>query len=250
MMRFRPAALAVALFAACASVAPAFAQTPEPAVATAPANSGLDAELFYELLLGELNSRGSDPGVGFALILDAARKTNDPALYQRAVELAFEARSGDAALQAARAWKEAFPQSREANRYVLQILVALNRLPESVEPLRTEVALSDAGDRSAVIAAVARAYARAPDKKQAAATLEQGLSDYLDKPDTGAAAWSAVGRLRLAAGDTEGALDAVRRGQAVNPKAEGPVLLALEMMDPKVPQAEVLVRCASSRARA
>jgi tetratricopeptide (TPR) repeat protein len=244
MMRFRPAALAAALFAACASVAPALAQTTGTAttVAAAPANSGLDAELFYELLLGELNSRGADPGVGFALILDAARKTNDPALYQRAVELAFEARSGDAALQAARAWKQAFPQSREANRYVLQILVALNKLPESVEPLRTELALSDPGDRPAVIAAVARAYARAADKKEAAATLQKGLTDYLDKPDTGAAAWSAVGRLRLAAGDTAGALDAARRGQAINPKAEGPVLLALEIMDPKVPEAEALVR--------
>ena len=61
-------------------------------------------------------------------MLDAARKTNDPALYQRAVEIAFQARSGDAALQAARAWKQAYPQSREANRYVLQILVALNRV--------------------------------------------------------------------------------------------------------------------------
>ncbi|MFI4926123.1 MAG: tetratricopeptide repeat protein [Burkholderiales bacterium] len=246
MMRFRPAALAAALFAACASVAPALAQTTGTdtgtTVAAAPANSGLDAELFYELLLGELDARSADPGVGFALILDAARKTNDPALYQRAVELAFEARSGDAALQAARAWKQAFPQSRDANRYVLQILVALNKLPESVEPLRTELALSAPGDRPAVIAAVARAYVRAADKKEAAATLQKGLADYLDKPDTGAAAWSAVGRLRLAAGDTAGALDAARRGQAVNPKAEGPVLLALEIMDPKVPEAEALVR--------
>ena len=73
------------------------------------------------------------------------------------MELAFEARNGEAALQAARAWKQAFPQSREANRYVLQILVALNRLPESVEPLKTEVALADAKERPAVIASAAGA---------------------------------------------------------------------------------------------
>jgi tetratricopeptide (TPR) repeat protein len=246
MMRFRPVALVAALFAACLVAAPALAQDQQPntaaAVAAAPDNSGMDAELFYQLLLGELNVRGNEPSTGFALILDAARKTGDASLYQRAVELAFEARSGEAALQAARAWKQAYPQSREANRYVLQILVALNRLQESVEPLKTEIALADPKDRPAVIAAVVRAYARATDKKLAASVMEQGVADYLNQPDTGPAAWTAVGRLRLAAGDTEGALDAARRGQAINPRAEGPVLLALEIMDPKVPQAEAIVR--------
>ncbi len=56
-----------------------------------------------------LNARGTEPAAGYSLILDAARKTNDPALYQRAVDIAFQARSGDAALQAARAWKQAHP---------------------------------------------------------------------------------------------------------------------------------------------
>lgn len=242
MMRFRPAALAAALFVAWAAGAPVQAQQAPETVAAAPADSGMDAELFYQLLLGELNSRGSEPASGFALILDAARKTGNPALYQRAVEMAFEARSGDAALQAARAWKQAQPKSREANRYVLQILVALNRLQESVEPLKTEVALADAEDRPAVIAAAARAYARASDKKLAATVVEQGLADQLNKPDTGPSAWSSVGRLRLAAGDTNGALEAARRGQALSPTAEGPVLLALELMEPKLPQAEALVR--------
>jgi tetratricopeptide (TPR) repeat protein len=249
MMRFRLVALAAALAAACAAGTPALAQDQAPreaasAAAPAPAlaNSDMDAQLFYEVLLGELDVRGADPGSGFSLILDAARKTNDAQLYQRAVEIALEARSGDAALQAASAWKKAQPQSRDANRYVLQILVALNRLPESVEPLRTELALADPKDRPAIMAAITRSYARATDKKQAAAVLEQGLRDYLQQPDTGAAAWTAVGRLRLAAGDTDGALDAAGRGQAIDAKAPGPVLLALEMMDPRLPQAEVLVR--------
>jgi len=238
MKRFQKAVL---LLLCCALAGPVYAQGTSALVAAAP-DSGMDAELFYQLLLGELNVRSSEPAAGFALILDAARKTTDPSLYQRAVELAFEARNGDAALQAARAWKQAFPKSREANRYVLQILVALNRIPESAEPLKSEIALAEAGDRAAVIAMTPRIYARASDKKQAASVIEQALADHLGQPATGAAAWSTVGRMRMAAGDIEGALEAARRGQALNPKAEGPALLALELMDPKVPQAEVLVR--------
>lgn len=242
-MRLTKAALA-ALLVAGATGAPLFAQTPPaaPQVAAVPPDSGLDAELFYQLLLGELNVRGSEPAAGFALILDAARKTNDPTLYQRAVELAFQARNGDAALQAARAWKQAFPQSREANRYVLQILVALNRIPESADPLKTDIALADPRDRPAVISVIPRNYARASDKKQAATVVEQALADYLNQPATGAAAWTTVGRMRLAADDAAGALEAAKKGQAVGPRAEGPALLALELMDPKLPEAEALVR--------
>ena len=46
----------------------------------------------------------------------------------------------------------------------------------------------------------------------------------------------------MTAGDMTGAIEAARRGQEFNPRAEGPALLALELMDPKLPQAEPIVR--------
>lgn len=205
-------------------------------------HSALDAELFYQLLLGEVNAGGTEPKAGFTLILDAARKTNNPALYQRAVDIAFQARSGDDALQAANAWKQAQPQSREANRYVLQILVALNRVADTAEVLKSDIALANAADRPAVIAGIPRLFARVSDKKQASSVVEQALAGYLTVPALGPSAWTSVGRMRLAAGDTSGALDAARKAQELNPAAEGPALLALEMMDPKQPLAEPIVR--------
>ena len=244
MRRFPLAAGVLLLLAlaqtACAQIpaAPAADAAAEPP----PQPTALDAELFYQLLLGELDAQGAEPAAGYALILDAARKTNDPALYQRAVDMAFQARSGDAALQAAKAWKQAYPTSRKANRYVLQILVALNRVPESADPLKAEIALADPKERNAALAAVPRIYARVSDKKQAATVVEQALADYLAQPATAAAAWTAVGRLRLAAEDSAGALEAARRGQAISPRNEGPALLALELMDPKLPQAEDVVK--------
>jgi tetratricopeptide (TPR) repeat protein len=240
MKRFPLAAgalLMLALAQAAPAQAPAAGDPDAPAVATA-----LDAELFYQLLLGEINARGTEPAAGYSLVLDAARRTNDPALYQRAVDIAFHARSGDAALQAANAWKQAFPDSREANRYVLQILLALNRVPDSAAALKHELALAIPQDRDAVLATVPRIYSRVSDKKVAADVVEKALADYLAQPATGAPAWTAVGRMRLAAGDMAGAVDAAQRAQGVNPQSEAPALLALELMDPKLPQAEVLVR--------
>jgi tetratricopeptide (TPR) repeat protein len=237
----RLAAIAVILL----TVAQAARAQPAAAADTSapePVPSALDAELFYQLLLGELSARGAEAGSGFALMLDAARKTNHPELYQRAVEIAFQARSGDSALQAARAWRQAHPTSREANRFTLQILAALNRVAETADPLKTEIALTPVPERNAMLATVPRLYARVSDKRLAAAVVEQALAEHLAAPGTGAAAWTTVGRLRLAAGDTPGAIDAARRGQAADPQAEGPALLALEIMEPRQPQAEPIVR--------
>jgi len=239
MKRFPLAAGALLLALAQAATAQP-AETTRTEVAVVP--TALDADLFYQLLIGEINARGDEPSAGYAQILDAARKTNDPALYQRAVDVAFQARSGDLALQAARAWKQAQPDSREANRYVLQILVALNRIADTVEPLKTELSLADAKDRNAVLAGIPRNFSRVSDKRLAANVVEQALADDLAKPDSAAAAWTAVGRMRLAASDNAGAAEAARRGQAANPRAEGPAWLALELMDPKLPQAEGIVR--------
>ena len=219
------------------------AQTPESTSdAGSPAPTALDAELFYQLLLGELNAADTEPGAGYSLILDAARKTNDAALYQRAVDIAFESRSADAALQAALAWKQAQPESREANRYVLQILVALNRVTESAQMLKREIALAGPTELPGALASIPRLYARVSDKKLAAAVVEQALADQLTSPAVGPAAWTAVGRMRMAAGDTAGAIAAAKRAQDINARAEGPALLALELMDPKHPQAEPIVR--------
>ncbi|UUZ67198.1 hypothetical protein LP416_20395 [Polaromonas sp. P2-4] len=135
---------------------------PEPAVpglaeakaaqAAAP-SSALDSALFYQLLMGEITTQDGEPAAGFALMLDAARKTNDAQLYQRATDIALQSRSGDAALQAAGAWQQAQPASREANRYVLQILIALNRIADTAAPLKTEIELAPDVERAAVLTA-------------------------------------------------------------------------------------------------
>ncbi|RYX94213.1 MAG: tetratricopeptide repeat protein [Comamonadaceae bacterium] len=240
--RFSPRLLLVPMLVAALG---ANAQTAVPEGDPAAEVSALDGELFYQLLLGEINARGGEPGAGYALILDAARKTNDAKLYQRAADIALQNRSGEPALQAARAWRQAMPTSREANRYVLQILIALNRVPESMEPLKNEIVLAEPGERAAVMTAIARSYARVTDKKQAAVIVETALGDYLRDPKdpaVAAAGWTTIGRLRMAAGDTPGTIDAASRAQNLDLSADGAAILALELMDPKVPQAEPIVK--------
>ena len=220
---------------------PVFSQTRGAAPADE-TNSTLDGEMFYQLLLGELNAIGGEPAVGYSLFLDAARKTSDARLFKRATDIALQGRSGDSALQAARAWRDSIPGSREANRYLFQILIGMNRVAEAVDPLKRDLVLADKADRLTVINALPRFFARAADKKQAASVVEQVVADYLGNPEFGAAAWTTVGRMRLDASDPGGSLDAAQRGQSLDATAEGPAILALSLMDPKTPQAEAIVR--------
>ncbi len=204
-------------------------------------NPALDAELFYEIFLGELSFRTGDPGAGYALMLEAARRTGEGPLYQRAADIALQSRSGDYALAAAMAWKGVQPQSREANRYVLQILIALNRIGETPALLRQELAQSPSSAKASTLAALPQMYGRASDKALAAKVVGEALTDELSHPATGPIAWVSLGRMRLAAGDKAGALEAARSAQRLDDANEGAARLALELMDENTPGAEPLV---------
>ncbi len=207
----------------------------------APLNSDLGASLMYELLLAEMSAYNEDAPSAYQLMLDAAQKARSEQLYQRTVEIALRARVGESALQAAQAWVKQFPASENANRYLLQILVGLNKLPDTVDPIKRYLGTQSPKDRAAAITLLPRYLVRAADKKAAAKVAEQALAGELASPVTGPAAYASMGTMRLLAGDNEGALDAARKGAALDRRAEEPVQLALALMQPAQPDAEALV---------
>ena len=121
------AAVWAATLACTAAVAQSAAAVAAIAATSTPiTNSSLDAPLFYQVLIGELELKSGRPGNAFEVLLDAARRQGDEPLFQRAVEIALQARAGDQALAASQAWRSAKPQSVAALRYQVQILLALN----------------------------------------------------------------------------------------------------------------------------
>jgi len=207
-------------------------------------NSPLSAELMFQILLGELNTYQGEPGVGYSLLLDAARRTGDTRLFQRAVDIALQSRSGDAALEAANAWRQAHPQSREANRHVLQILLALNRVADTLIPLRTDINLAPANERASALVSIPGLYARVTNKKQAAQVIEQALAPFQSRTDTGPISWTVIGHMRLLAGDLDGSFQAAQRSLALDNSSPAPVWLGLELMSQRHPGAEAMVTSA------
>jgi len=227
---FRPLAVALAL-----ATVSAWAQDAAPPAAPAsspPAvnNSLLDAPLFYQLLIGEIEARQGQPGAAYQVILDAARRSRDETLFRRSVEIALQARAGEEALSATRAWRSTLPTSQEALRTELQILSAMNRLDQAAEPLRALLLLATPAERSGIIAAVPRFLQRASDPAHSARLVEEVLKPYLEQPATRVAAEVAIGRAWLAAGESERALGLAQQAHAADPAAQPPVLLALELL--------------------
>ena len=206
-----------------------------------PVSSDLNSSLMYELLLSEISATNGDASSAFQLMLDAAQKSRSEQLFERAVEIALRARAGESALQAAQAWTRATPNSKDARRYLLQILIGLNKLADTVEPIKRELASMQPKERLEAIKLVPRYFARAADKTVAAKVVEQALAPELSHSATGPAAYAVIGTMRVLAGDSEGALDAARKGATLNPKAEEPIELVLALMESRLPGAEAFI---------
>ncbi|MES2888344.1 MAG: tetratricopeptide repeat protein [Pseudomonadota bacterium] len=195
-----------------------------------PLSSGMDAGMFYQLLMGEMTVQSGDIETSFQLMLDAARKTKNEALFQRATDIALQARAGEQALAAARAWQAALPESSVAHRYVIELLVALGRPAEAMEPMSALLKLSSPAERLALIASTPRLLTGAPQPQAVATQLQQTLQPYLDAPDTRVAAHVTLGRIWLVADKTDRALDYAQRAQKLDPQSEAPALLAVELI--------------------
>lgn len=240
----RPAASAPQPAASAASAAQPAASAASAAQPAAPvAQSALTGQLMYELLIGELTYRQGEAQAGANVMLDAARRAGDEALYQRATDMAIHSRSGPAALEAARAWRRAFPDSLQALRYELQVLLALGRASSTETPLRQLLAALPEDEKEPFITALPALYQRAADPAQTARLVETALHDAIQTPALAPAAWTAIGRLRLQAGDNSGALAAVALGQAAGAASEWPARLALQLLtDAAMPDAEAPIQ--------
>ena len=242
-------ALAAALTLAATLSAQAAPPSPESDLAQARAKAtlaqervgALDARLFYEVLVGELTAQQGDFASAYALLMDAAKRTNDPNLFARVAGVALAARDGQAALLATQAWRKADPTSRDASRLEFQVLAGMNRLGDTVSPIQATIANSPDVEKPAVILALPVVFARAEDKAQAIRVADEALAPSLNNAATRSAAWVTKGRVRLMAGDKAGAMQAAQKAQEADPSFDAPPILALELMDAGVAEAEPMV---------
>lgn len=251
---------AAAFGASADTIAPAHAGTPAPAAVQSPvpapepvrrahndavaeaAHTPTEADLaaaqaasrFYEVLMGELTAYQGDYTSALALLLEAARQTSPhpdaQRLYHRAAELALQSRSGQRALMVAREWQQTYPDSRDANRYLLRVLLLLNRVADTAEPLAREITATPPESKLALYLTLTQLYHRASDQALAAAVIAKALRPDLQNPVTAPTAWATLGHIHLQADQPDRAQQALEHSHRFAAYNAAAALLALDLM--------------------
>ena len=203
-------------------------------------NSEMDAQLFYQLMVAEMQMRQGQPGVGYQIYLETARRRGDQQLFRRAVDIAIQARAGEQALAAAQAWREAFPQSLEANQFASQIQLVMGRTDHLAEALSSLLKLTPADQLGATLLSLPRSLQRVKDRAKAAELIDQVTTPWRHPPNERVEAWVASGEGWSQAQQPDKALAALQRALALEPLNIMAGLQAVELID-QTPAAQALV---------
>jgi Flp pilus assembly protein TadD len=199
-----------------------------------------DAQLFYQLLMGEMLLQEGDRELAFESLLDAARQSKDAKTFRRATELAIQSRAGDRALQAAQAWCQAEPDSLQAHHYLVRILATLGRTAEAQEPLIQLVKATPSGERADILAALPRLFSRSAAGLEVAQLMDRISNAFSANARMKAAGESAIGRAWLMDRNNAMALQYAQSAHRVAPDETFGALLALDLW-PGVEQAQAIV---------
>lgn len=205
--------------------------------------STLSVDTFYELLVGEIAAREmASHTQGANLLLRAAHKIRSEAVYERAFEVALRTRSSPKVLEVIHAWVKAFPSSASANRYQLQVLLGLNRIAEIQQVLKRQLLATPIAERKEFIRQIPSHFALVKDKKLAVTMVEKAFQSELSNRTIGPHLWVAVGLLRMAAENTEGALDAYRKAVSLDANSKEATLFAIYLLEKNIPATEPMIR--------
>ncbi len=207
------------------------ALAPKPAVALKPAPKpnlplqDLTAAMLYEFLLGEIAAQRGSPALAAQTYVDLARKTRDPRVAQRAVQVASLARMPHLALEAARVWHQVDPVSAQAMQTLIQLLVSQKRADEA-EPVLAKLMAANPAITPNLFLQLSRLLGANTD---AAANLRlvQRLAAY--QPQMAQARF-AVAQAAAVAKDEDTAFAEVREAAKLQPAWELPAIFEAQLL--------------------
>ena len=196
----------------------------------------LTETILYEFLLAEIAGQRGSVGLAAQAYADLAKRTRDPRIARRATEIAVFARMNNAAIEAAKVWHEAEPQSQRALQALASLLVNTGRL-EEVLPYLRKLLLGASGEPGESFMQLNRTLGSAQDKAAALALVQRLVEDY---PQVAQARY-ALAQAAANAEQQELALKEIRRAQQLKPDWEAPVLFEAQLLQ-RTSSAEALAR--------
>ncbi len=216
------AALAVTALAACAQV---------PRGERKDIKEANEPEL-YEFMLGEIALQRGDAELAAKTYLELAKRTRDPRVARRAVEVASKANKPELAIEAAKTWSEIEPSSLQALQ-VTAVLLANAKRAEEAEPYLAKLLTSEGVSLENGFLQLNRLLAGNPDKAGNARLMRKLAAKYPQLPE----AQFAMAQAAILASDDSGALASARRAQELRPDWEPAVLIEAQVLQKKSPSA-------------
>jgi tetratricopeptide (TPR) repeat protein len=192
----------------------------------------LSEPMLYEFLLGEIALQRGDSRLAAQTFRDLARRSRDPRIARRAVEVATQARILDLALDAARTWHELEPGSPQTVDVLARLLVANKRVEEAL-PYLEKVLGTDGPSLEKGFMQLAYMLAANPDKAANLRVVRRLAAKHPKLPQ----AHFALAQAAAAAGDEAAALDAVRRASSLRPDWDSAALLEAQILQRRSPAA-------------
>ena len=211
---------AVVSLAACGSLS----QTAGAPDSEDPAEANLQ-----DLMVGEIALQRGEVGLAAQTYLDVAKRTGDPRIARRAIEIASAARMPELAAEAAGIWYAAEP-STQSLQALAAFLVGAKRVDEA-EPYLEKLLDTSGVNVESFFLQVNRLLAGNPDK---AANLRVVRKLAARKPEL-AQAHFAVAQAAFAAGDEAAALESVRQAEALRPDWELAVIFEAQLLQKRSP---------------
>lgn len=186
--------------------------------------------MLYEFLMGEIAAQRGSPALAAQTYVDLARKTRDPRVAQRAVQVASFARMPHLALEAAQVWHEVDPVSAQAMQTLIQLLVSQKRAEEA-EPVLARLMAANPSTTPNLFLQLSRLLAANPDPA-ANLRLVQRLAAYHPKL---AQAHYAVAQAAVAAKEDDTAFAEVREAAQLQPDWELPAIFEAQLLQRRSP---------------
>ncbi len=192
----------------------------------------LNEPTLYEFLLGEIALQRGDAQLAAQTYLDLAKRTRDPRVARRAVEVASQARLADLAIEAAKTWHDIEPTSAQALQITAALLVGAKRVEEA-EPYLEKLLTSEGVNLENGFLQLNRLVSGNPDKAANARLVRKLAAKYPQLPH----AHFAIAQAASAANEDDAALASARRAQELRPEWEAAVLLEAQILQKKSPTA-------------
>ncbi len=182
------------------------------------------------MLLGEIAQQRGDYALAAKTYLELAKRTRDPRVARRAVEVANQGRLNELALDAAKTWYEIEPQSTAALSVIASLLVSAKKVDEA-EPYLAKLLNTEGVDQERGYLQINRLLAGNPDRKSNLRVVQKLASRH---PEL-APAHFATAQAAALADDDKTALAEARRAAEIRPEWEAPVMLEAQVLQKRSP---------------